>query len=54
MKKPQFQLSILHGKNLLKNSARKCISCAVITSRSSGLNETFDNNLILKKNNEKN
>ena len=38
------------GRTALESASR---GCAVITSRSGGLNETFDNNLILKKNNEK-
>ena len=37
-------------QELLKNSIRKSSrGCAVITSSSGGLNETFNNNLILKK-----
>ena len=36
------------GRTAMESSSR---GCAVITSRSGGLSETFDNNLILKKNN---
>ena len=36
------------GRTAMESASR---GCAVITSRSGGLSETFDNNLILKKNN---
>ena len=39
------------GRTALESSSR---GCAVITSKSGGLNETFNNNLILKKNNKSN
>ena len=39
------------GRTALESASR---GCAVITSQSGGLNETFVNNLILKKNNKKN
>ena len=38
------------GRTALESASR---GCAVITSKSGGLSETFNNNLILKKNNEK-
>jgi glycosyltransferase involved in cell wall biosynthesis len=38
------------GRTALESSSR---GCAVITSKSGGLNETFKNNLVLKRNNEK-
>ncbi len=38
------------GRTALESASR---GCAVITSKSGGLNETFNNNLILKKNNVK-
>ena len=37
------------GRTALESSSR---GCAVITSKSGGLSETFENNLILKKNNK--
>jgi len=37
------------GRTALESASR---GCAVITSKSGGLSETFENNLILKKNNE--
>jgi len=39
------------GRTALESSSR---GCAVITSKSGGLSETFNNNLILKKNNKNN
>ena len=39
------------GRTALESASR---GCAVITTQSGGLNETFVNNLILKKNNKKN